>query len=484
MARIASTTTYNSANRASTLKALQERQALLQAQAAKIQEPRLIASPWQGAAQLSQTFFNALGQKKAERQEAAGREQLAQAMQAYTASPEGSPEALAAISALDPDLGQRFAVDAMRARREDTQWQREQEAARAALQEGRAWETGQAREERTYAEKQAAAQAAAATTAEAAKDERERLQEIEKEKRAEAAAIAKEKRETEAKAKEGGGFKPEQDLRKEYNASPIVKNLPTIQNAYERIETGADADTPVGDMAVVYGFMKLQDPESAVREGEYATAENARGVSETVRNMYNRVVDGTRLSGEQRQQFIDQAGAQYDNYAGQVAQENQRYTDIAMKWGIDPGRVLVTPKKRGERKPKPGEAAAAEIPGAAPAATAGPPPALTAGLPGVISGGATAAPGGGAAADAGTTIGAMVGRPPGGTAAGMGAPPIAAEPIPAPAGTARSAGGTAPAVNVETMPVEDFDKLTDEQLDAMTPAQLATLKRRWSERKR
>ena len=42
-------------------------------------------------------------------------------------------------------------------------------------------------------------------------------------------------------------------------------------------------------MALIFGFMKTQDPTSTVREGEFATAENARGmVGPHVRRMYNR----------------------------------------------------------------------------------------------------------------------------------------------------------------------------------------------------
>jgi len=39
----------------------------------------------------------------------------------------------------------------------------------------------------------------------------------------------------------------------------------------------------------------MLDPGSVVRESEFATAQNAAGVPDQVRNMYNKVLSGTRL---------------------------------------------------------------------------------------------------------------------------------------------------------------------------------------------
>ena len=163
MARIISTTsTYGAPAKAATLKALQERQEQLARErevAAKGQGP--IISPWQGVAQLANTFVNARQSAQAEEQEAAGRQQLAQAMAGYGQTGTATPEQMATIGELDPDMAMRLTADMVRQRREA-----------AALQEGRAYE-----------EQQAAKQSATAIETEAAKDARELQQEIEREKR-------------------------------------------------------------------------------------------------------------------------------------------------------------------------------------------------------------------------------------------------------------------------------------------------------------
>lgn len=48
--------------------------------------------------------------------------------------------------------------------------------------------------------------------------------------------------------------------------------------------------TPQGDISGMFAYMKLNDPNSSVREGEIATAQNSPGVSEWIRNQYNRAL--------------------------------------------------------------------------------------------------------------------------------------------------------------------------------------------------
>jgi len=73
-------------------------------------------------------------------------------------------------------------------------------------------------------------------------------------------------------------FKNEQDLRKEYQGNPVYKNYTAVRGSFERIQSGAARNTGAGDLGIIYGYMKMLDPGSVVREGEFATAENASGV--------------------------------------------------------------------------------------------------------------------------------------------------------------------------------------------------------------
>jgi hypothetical protein len=63
----------------------------------------------------------------------------------------------------------------------------------------------------------------------------------------------------------------------------------------------------MGDVAIVFGYMKLLDPESVVRESEYATVANSGSIPTHVRNWYNKAVEGTILTPEQRKDILSQS---------------------------------------------------------------------------------------------------------------------------------------------------------------------------------
>jgi len=141
------------------------------------------------------------------------------------------------------------------------------------------------------------------------------------------------------------GFSREQGLRKEYTASPEYKRFDDVRASFERVRAGAQRDSGAGDLSLIFGFMKMLDPGSVVREGEFANAENTAGVPDRIRNLYNRVVSGERLQPGQRQEFVSTAGDLYQQEATRIGSLNERYSGIASGYQIDPSRVIVQPQK-------------------------------------------------------------------------------------------------------------------------------------------
>lgn len=74
-----------------------------------------------------------------------------------------------------------------------------------------------------------------------------------------------------------------------------VKRLVEMQNDGEA--------SAAGDMALIYNYMKVLDPGSAVKEGEYATAEKAGSVPDAIVNLYNKAREGEFLTEKQRADF-------------------------------------------------------------------------------------------------------------------------------------------------------------------------------------
>lgn len=98
-------------------------------------------------------------------------------------------------------------------------------------------------------------------------------------------------------------FEAEQKLRKEYSAE--TKMFQDTQENFRKINSAED--TAAGDLSLIFSYMKMLDPGSVVREGEFATAQNAAGVPDRVVNLYNQLLNGERLNSGQRGAFKNQA---------------------------------------------------------------------------------------------------------------------------------------------------------------------------------
>jgi len=114
-----------------------------------------------------------------------------------------------------------------------------------------------------------------------------------------------------------------------------------ISQAYRKIE--AAPETAAGDMSRIFGYMKILDPGSTVREGEYASAENARGVPSTVMATYNKVLTGQRLTPQQRNEFTQSAGDLVNSQKQQFETQKDYYSKVASHYKIAPENIIYDP---------------------------------------------------------------------------------------------------------------------------------------------
>lgn len=131
----------------------------------------------------------------------------------------------------------------------------------------------------------------------------------------------------------------ETKFRKEY--SDQTKGYQEVKSAYGRIQ--ASEDSAVGDLSLIFGYMKMLDPGSVVREGEFATAQNAAGVEDKIKNIYNRVLDGERLSEAQRKSFKGQAGKLFETSKKQENIVRTGIDRIAKGYGLNTENIFYTP---------------------------------------------------------------------------------------------------------------------------------------------
>ena len=128
-------------------------------------------------------------------------------------------------------------------------------------------------------------------------------------------------------------------LRTEYFKRTQENGWLDVVTAYKKIATAGESAQ--GDMALIYGYIKLLDRNTGVKEGEYATAENAPNIPEQVRQLYNRTIKGRRLTPAQRTGFIREAQNIFQVHQQQQAPIDAYYQGLAQRYGIDPSLIGV-----------------------------------------------------------------------------------------------------------------------------------------------
>lgn len=95
------------------------------------------------------------------------------------------------------------------------------------------------------------------------------------------------------------------ELRNRLEKDPITKDTKSILQSYGKIKTSVEKPSAAGDIALIFNYMKMLDPGSTVREGEFATAAQAGGVPDRILAQYNKLLKGERLTKDQRSDFFN-----------------------------------------------------------------------------------------------------------------------------------------------------------------------------------
>lgn len=127
-------------------------------------------------------------------------------------------------------------------------------------------------------------------------------------------------------------------LRDEFNTAS--KDFVSVGDSYNVVKATAKDDSAAGDLSMIFAFMKMLDPTSVVREGEFANAQNAAGIPTRIQNVWNKALTGERLSPEQRNDFINQAKNLYETRKSRNKAVVDRYTGIAKRWKVNPDDVV------------------------------------------------------------------------------------------------------------------------------------------------
>lgn len=128
-------------------------------------------------------------------------------------------------------------------------------------------------------------------------------------------------------------------MRQEF--TQLSKPFIEVRDTHGRIQAARKDPSAAGDLALIFNFMKMLDPASVVREGEFATAQDAAGVPDRVIAKYNALLKGERLTEATRTDFVKRADALYQSQLESQKKLEKEFRRIAKRRNIDPEDIIV-----------------------------------------------------------------------------------------------------------------------------------------------
>lgn len=115
----------------------------------------------------------------------------------------------------------------------------------------------------------------------------------------------------------------------QFDGEPIVKNFNVLQEAKESVKSFVADPSSTNDQALIYAFAKAMDPNSVVREGEYATVQKYAQSWATKLGF-----DANRLFSEDPQFLSDQARKSIINTINQKFDVvDKQYSNLTNEYG-------------------------------------------------------------------------------------------------------------------------------------------------------
>lgn len=136
----------------------------------------------------------------------------------------------------------------------------------------------------------------------------------------------------------GHNFSDENSLRSQFQGLPEVRNYqsvaPMVQSALHAAPGGA------GDLNIVYGFAKVMDPGSVVREGEVQMSQGTGSLGEQIQGYIQRIRSGGSLPPSVRQRLLREIQTRAEAYRAPYQQYRKQYWSNAERYGFDPEAIV------------------------------------------------------------------------------------------------------------------------------------------------
>ena len=136
-----------------------------------------------------------------------------------------------------------------------------------------------------------------------------------------------------------------QHLFDKFRAEPAMKSFREVKTQYGILRDAImdpNNTSAAKDMAAIFAFMKMLDPTSVVREGEYIRARNATGLFGKVTNFAEWVASGKLLNPQQRLEFLEAARQAASSHVRAAQGVADVYSKQAAANGVEPARVTAS----------------------------------------------------------------------------------------------------------------------------------------------
>ena len=155
-------------------------------------------------------------------------------------------------------------------------------------------------------------------------------------------SLAENVRANRATADDGKNFTRATTLRNEYSkkAEKISEGTRHAETVMTLLTDPTIAQDPTKQVSLVFAFGKMLDPESVVRESEYALIANARGMFEGLLQKPDQIMTGARLTPQQLQSMQQIARQLYSGSSQRRQDLANYYQDIAKRNRLNVEDVL------------------------------------------------------------------------------------------------------------------------------------------------
>ena len=147
------------------------------------------------------------------------------------------------------------------------------------------------------------------------------------------------------------------NIRQELRQNPYIKDFQDVDQKYtvmqKALESSKNTKSFIAvDQALITLFNKMTDPQSVVRESEYARTPQNMSLLNRIKGKAEKIMaGGAGLTPEERQALTDMAGQFHEVYQSNYDNAITDYTDLAKNTGIPP-ELIGIPFQRKENKAK------------------------------------------------------------------------------------------------------------------------------------